>query len=197
MRRFIIVFLTVAMATSCASATGIFLNELHYDNASGDVGEFVEIAVPAGTGTTGVTVTLYNGSNGTSYDSTSTFVAGATGVVIGSSSYDLFTWNPGSIQNGAPDGLSIDLNGVICEFVSYEGVVSATDGPANGSMSMDIGVAEGGGTLIGESLQLINGTWMANVAETPGADNNIVPEPSGLALSILATLGILGIRRRS
>ena len=42
----------------------VFVNELHYDNAGADEGEFFEIVGPAGTDLTGWSVELYNGSNG-------------------------------------------------------------------------------------------------------------------------------------
>ncbi|MEL6657534.1 MAG: Calx-beta domain-containing protein, partial [Bacteroidota bacterium] len=48
-----------------------FLNEIHYDNAGGDVGEFVEVAVStdfAGS-LSDLVVFLYNGSGGAFYDS--------------------------------------------------------------------------------------------------------------------------------
>ena len=58
-----------AMWASQVFATDIFINELHYDNSGGDVGEFVEVVAPAGTDLTGYKVLFYNGSNGTQYNS--------------------------------------------------------------------------------------------------------------------------------
>ena len=52
-------------------AIPVWINEIHYDNASGDVGEFVEIAGISGTDLTGYSISLYNGSNGTTYGSIS------------------------------------------------------------------------------------------------------------------------------
>ena len=46
----------------------VFINELHYDNTGTDTGEAIEIAAPAGTDLTGWSIVLYNGSNGTVYD---------------------------------------------------------------------------------------------------------------------------------
>ena len=40
-------------------ASNVFINEIHYDNAGTDSGEFVEIAGLAGTDVTGWTVVLY------------------------------------------------------------------------------------------------------------------------------------------
>ena len=67
----------------------------------------------------------------------------------------------------------------VVQFLSYEGSFTATDGPANGLTSTDIGVAEGGGTQIGESLQL-TGTgqfaedfsWTGPVADSFGNCNS-------------------------
>ena len=44
-----------------------FINEIHYDNAGGDTGEFVEIAGAAGTDLTGWKIVLYNGANGATF----------------------------------------------------------------------------------------------------------------------------------
>ena len=46
--------------------TTVFINEIHYDNASTDAGESVEVAGPAGTDLTGWSIVLYNGTGGAS-----------------------------------------------------------------------------------------------------------------------------------
>ena len=43
-------------------ASNVFINEIHYDNAGTDSGEFVEIAGLAGTDVTGWSIVLYNGN---------------------------------------------------------------------------------------------------------------------------------------
>ena len=77
------------------------------------------------------------------------------------------------IQNGAPDGLALiqDCGGTqtVIEFISYEGVITATAGPASGMTSTDIGVAESGSTTAGTSLGLAYGVGSASAPETPGA----------------------------
>ena len=40
----------------------VFINDLHYDNACTDAGEFIEIAGPAGTSLAGWQLVLYNGN---------------------------------------------------------------------------------------------------------------------------------------
>ncbi|MBA3309516.1 MAG: hypothetical protein H0U28_05570, partial [Nocardioidaceae bacterium] len=51
-----------AEPSTSAVATEIFVNELHYDNAGTDAGEFIEIAGPAGADLTGWSLALYNGT---------------------------------------------------------------------------------------------------------------------------------------
>ena len=59
---------TAVVSGGLQAAPTVFINEFHYDNVSGDVGEFVEIAGPAGTSLSGYSVVLYNGSGGVTYD---------------------------------------------------------------------------------------------------------------------------------
>ncbi len=46
----------------------VHISEFHYDNASTDAGEFIEVTGAAGTDLTGWSLVLYNGSNGEAYD---------------------------------------------------------------------------------------------------------------------------------
>ncbi|NNL70294.1 MAG: hypothetical protein HKO70_10070, partial [Acidimicrobiia bacterium] len=46
-------------APAGAAGPSVFINEIHYDNASTDTGEAVEIAGPAGTDLTDWSVVLY------------------------------------------------------------------------------------------------------------------------------------------
>ncbi len=137
------------------AATPVFINELHYDNAGTDQNEGIEIAGPVGTSLAGWTVVLYNGYDGTAYDTIN--LSGsipancsgmADGVVVGLPP-------GGQIQNGGPDGLAlVDNANTVVQFLSYEGSFSATNGPASGMTSIDIGVSENGGTAANESMQL-------------------------------------------
>src|SRR5690606_12630709 len=72
------------------------------------------------------------------------------------------------IENGPSDGIALVNNGIVVEFLSYEGVFTATNGPANGMQSIDIGVAETSTTPIGMSLQRINGVWMGPLSKSFG-----------------------------
>ena len=146
---------------------GPFISEIHYDNAGGDVGEFVEICAPAGTDISAFTLVLYNGANGNFYDSEA-MPAAPCGTSGGK---DFYVISISGIQNGAPDGMALVNNATstVCEFISYEGSFTANDGPAAGTMSTDIGVSESGSTPVGESLQLGAMGWEGPQAETPCA----------------------------
>ena len=181
------------LCASTAHASSVFINEIHYDNTGGDVGEFFEIAAPIGTDLTGWSVVLYNGSNGTSY-STSDL---SNETLVQNGNYSFVAVYPSSIQNGSPDGIAlVDNNGNLVQFLSYEGAFGATDGPANGIISIDIGVSEPSSTPIGFSLQLAGSgseyadfVWSEADAETPNASNNaqtFVTNGGDLAPSIVS-----------
>lgn len=156
----------------------IWINEFHYDNASSDTGEFVEVVAQSSFSISNITLSLYNGNGGGTYGSAhplSSFDVGAT--VDGYTFYALRLPTNG-LQNGAPDGLALDQGGSAFQFLSYEGVITATSGPAAGMTSMDIGVAESSSTPAGHSLQLAGSgtkysdfTWQAPQEDTNGAIN--------------------------
>ncbi|VVT06316.1 Calx-beta domain-containing protein [Erythrobacter sp. EC-HK427] len=146
----------------------VFINEIHYDNDGADVGEFIEIANTEEQDLTGWTIVLYNGNNGESY---------ATIAITGSA--QLIALAAVGMQNGAPDGIAlVDAMGNVVQFLSYEGSFTATNGPAVGLTSTDIGVSEVGTTPVGQSLQLTGTgstygdfTWSAPAAATSGSAN--------------------------
>ena len=128
----------------------IWINEFHYDNSGVDVGEFIEIAGPAGTDLSLYSLELYSGSTGTNYRTI------ALNGLIPNQSNGVGTLSflpAGNIQNG-PDGIAIVRSGIVIQFLSYEGTFIATNGSAIGIASTDIGVSESGGDLSGLSLQL-------------------------------------------
>lgn len=165
-------FLAVAptAAALVAGTTPVFINELHYDNVDIDVGEAVEIAGPAGTSLAGWTVVLYNGSNGAAYDTIT--LSGSIPDLCGG--FGVVTAFPGGpeqqIQNGNPDGLALVDGSTVVQFLSYEGTFTASNGPAQGMTSIDIGVMETNSTPIGHSLALTgHGTGYADFAWQPPA----------------------------
>ncbi len=152
----------------------VFINEFHYDDAGNDIGEFIEVAGLAGTELTGWSLVLYNGNGGAVYGTLPlTGVLGDQANGFGFRSV-LAT----GIQNGAPDGIAlVDNFGRVVQFISYEGVMTATTGPAAGRTSTDIGV-EQEGVAEGSSLQLTGTgssygdfTWVARADDNPGFAN--------------------------
>ncbi len=174
-----------------ATPPSLWINEIHYDNEGTDVGEFIEVAGTAGIDLSNYQLILYNGANGQSYNTLD-----LSGIVPDESNgfgAVAFTYPSNGIQNGSPDGIALVQGGnIVIQFLSYEGTFTATNGPANGMMSTDVGVEETGSTPIGFSLQL-TGTggvyddfvWNDPLPESPGSLNinqNMVapPPPMGL-----------------
>ena len=170
MKKLYILFFTL-LITGLSFGQSVFINEIHYDNTGGDLAEGIEIAGPAGTNLSMYTITAYNGSNGTSYNPTS--LSGS--IPDEGSGYGAVFFAISGLQNGAPDGIALDNNGTLIQFLSYEGSLTATDGIANGLTSEDIGVVETSSTPVGESLQL-SGTGLVytdfswNAPATASAD---------------------------
>ncbi|WP_269584151.1 ExeM/NucH family extracellular endonuclease [Roseibium sp. Sym1] len=145
------------------------INEFHYDNAGTDTGEFVEIRTAAGDDVSFLEIVLINGNNGSQYNRIG--VSGLTMTSDGTHDYYVWELPTNGMQNGAPDGLALVNGGSVLEFLSYEGEIETTiDGQS--VTSTDIGVAETGGTEIGQSLQRNDDdSWNEAAAETRGAAN--------------------------
>ena len=168
-------FLVAILFTSLGFGQTVFINEIHYDDASGDSGEGIEIAGPAGTDLSSYTLTPYNGNGGTTYSTTS-----LSGIIPnqGGTGYGTVFFAISGLQNGAPDGIALDNSGTLIQFLSYEGSFTASSGVASGQTSTDIGVSENG-SVEGESLQLsgtgttyTDFTWNASASSTYDAFNN-------------------------
>jgi DNA/RNA endonuclease G (NUC1) len=174
----VLAFLTLGISGSRAQGTpAVFINEIHYDNAGGDTGEFIEIAGPAGTDLAGYQLILYNGANGLSYNTKA--LTGVIPNLQGGFGVLHFTYPVDGIQNGAPDGMAlISPASSVLQFLSYEGTFTALNGPANGLGSTSIVVSESGSAPIGESLRLSGTgvgysdfTWNSTAAGSPGTVN--------------------------
>ena len=123
----------------CADAA--WINEFHYDNSGGDVGEFVEVVLASGLTPADYDLVFYNGSNGSEYRTEN--LGSATSTTDATSGFQILLQLPSNgIQNGSPDGIALVDVGTVVEFISYEGTFTATDGPASGMMSTNIGVSE-------------------------------------------------------
>jgi VCBS repeat-containing protein len=170
-------------------AVGVFINEIHYDNAGVDAGEAVEVAGLAGSNLSGWSLVLYNGNGGASYGTI------ALSGVIGNQDdgYGTLSFLVPNLQNGSPDGIALVNNlGQVVQFLSYEGVMTATNGPASGMTSVEIGGSQEPAPGVGLSLQLTGSganyqdfTWTAVSADDSfGAVNQgqdfIGPNANGL-----------------
>lgn len=166
-------------------AQTVFINEFHYDNASTDVDEGIEIAGPAGTDLDCYQIVLYNGADDSLYSTIN-----LSGTIPDQCNGFGTLWFPMALQNG-PDGMALVFNpsligcgtaGVlsVVQFLHYEGgVIVAQDGPAAGMSSTPTGVSEPTNSPVGTSLQLTgNGTigadftWVAPATHTRGLINN-------------------------
>lgn len=167
-----------AGAATAAPPAQPYISEIHYDNAGADAGEFIEVQIPAGTSTAGLSVVLYNGSTGLQYDSDP---LPAVTAPVDAAAVALVTY-AGTLQNGSPDAVALVSDGAVLEFLSYEGTFAAGNGPAAGMTSADIGVAETGSDPAGFSLSRSYDPeadvlgWSAPAAATPGVVNP-APEP--------------------
>lgn len=84
------------------SAHAVFINEIHYDNISGDVGEGIELSGEAGIDLAGWSLVFYSGDDSSPYSSASLYgefmdMQNGMGVLH-------FEKSP--IQNGGSDGIS-------------------------------------------------------------------------------------------
>jgi len=178
MKKLYFLFFTLMFGMVSFAQTTVFINELHYDNSGSDQNEGFEIAGPAGTDLTGWSVEKYNGSNGSSYG-TEALSGTITDQDNGYGTLG-FILPANGLQNGAPDAIAlVDNMGNVVQFLSYEGTLTASGGPADGMTSTDIGVAETSSTPVGESLQLTgNGdtyeefTWSGPSVASSGAVNS-------------------------
>lgn len=154
--------------------TGVWINEIHYDNESTDTGEGVELAGTAGTDLSTYDVVLYN-QLGETY---STPIAANGTILDQQNGFGAIWFTKASIQNGPGDGIALVDGTTVVQFLSYGGVVTAVDGPAAGMTSTDIGVAESSSTPTGQSLQLTGTgnsyasfTWTGPTAASTGQIN--------------------------
>jgi len=164
-------------------AERVWINEIHYDNTGADTNEGVEVAGVAGLDLSHYRLIRYEGDNGTPENSALML----TGLTIDheQAGYGA-VWcgcPMNGLENGAPDGIALaEVCGGqtnVLQFLSYEGSFAATDGPARGFVSTDIGVSETGSEPVGQSLQLVGAgvgcadfTWTGPRAASPGQLNS-------------------------
>lgn len=176
----------VPEAERLPSSADVFVNEIHYDNADTDANEFIEVVVgPDFNGAlSDIDIVLYNGENsigGITYSTRSLadFTLGAT--VSGYRFYS-YVYPVNGIQNGSRDGWAVynKTTAQILEFMSYEGAFSATNGPAAGMTTTNIGVTQSGEPVglaalgrggSGENASDFTWTKFTNIPHSPGQPN--------------------------
>ena len=171
----------------CASFNAnaeVFINEFHYDDATstGDVGEKIEVIATAGENLSTYRIYLYNGGSPTAavfYDN-DLLPVGSNVACGGTVKIAVLSYPVNGIQNGASDGIAlVNGSGALVKFISYEGAITASNGPAAGVTSSNLSVSETGTTAAGTSLQLggtgtgsASFTWRTSATQTMGACNN-------------------------
>jgi hypothetical protein len=198
-------FIAALSLSHAALAAPVFINEFHYDNNGTDNGEGLEVAAIAGTSLDNWQLLFYNGSNGEIYKSLN-----LNGVVNDlDNGYGVLGFPTSGIQNGPADAFAlVNPLGEVLDFISYEGSLTATEGPANGLTSIDVGLEELPDSLLGLSLQRQgNGTlsddfnWAIDTASLGNINNeqdfqvSSVPLPASLWLFSTACIALLGRQR--
>jgi len=195
----------IALAPLAASAE-VFINEFHYDNTGSDTGERIEVVATAGESLGTYRIYLYNGatpSAATYYDN-DLLPAGSTVTCGGSVRIATLSYAANGIQNGAPDAIAlVNGSGQLVQFLSYEGSVTGSNGPAAGRNSTNLPVAENESPT-NTSLQLggtgsgyANFTWRASATQTFGACNSAqtfsAPNPPPTVVSTSPADGATGV----
>ena len=161
------------------ATTSVFIKEIHYDNDLDDQGEAIEVVAPTGTDLSGWSLVRYSGADGEFYGTDFLSESGVGPNIVfevvdqgnGVSTFTI-SYPMGGLQNGDADGVAlVDDLGNVVQFLSYEGTLTAVDGPAAGLTSTDIGVAETGDTPIGGSIQLTDNGYSAENVNTFGSEN--------------------------
>lgn len=169
----------------------MWINEFHYDNSGADQNEFIEVVVEDtfNGSLADIEVLFYNGSasSGNVYNTNNIKTLDTFDVGESQGGFTIYSKLTPSMQNGAPDGIALTNNGIVVEFISYEGSFTAASGPAAGMTSVDVGVFESSGTAADQSLQLsgtgsnaVGFTWQTPATATRGMVNNgqmLVDEP--------------------
>ncbi|MFD0740055.1 endonuclease [Lysobacter koreensis] len=191
-----------------SAQAAVFINEIHYDDAtaSGDVGERVEVVATAGESLSGYRIYLYNGStpSAATYYDNDLVPAGSVVSCGGSARIATVAYPSNGIQNGANDAIAlVDGSGALVQFLSYEGAVTGSNGPAAGRASSNLAVAESASTAAGTSLQLggsgssyASFSWQASGTQTFGACNRnqtfSTPNPPPVVTSTTPSDGASG-----
>ena len=117
----------------------------------------MEVALESGTDPSTISVVIYN-NNGT-IRSTNSLDATPDNTIAGT---DVYTVEAGLHQNGA---VALVVDGVVVSFVSFNRAVTASEGPANGLTSTQIGTTANGESLVSTDM---GSTYTVETNPTPG-----------------------------
>ena len=119
-----------------------WINEIYYDNSSGDVEVLVEVVVAPNMSSidlSTVLISLYNGGNMMTYGTHSLNTCSAGDLTNG---FQVYTKSIPGIQNDTEETtLSLDSGSKLVELLFYEGTFTDSGGPADGIMRTDIVVS--------------------------------------------------------
>ncbi len=173
--------LTLRTDVVAAALPPVRISEIHYDNASTDVDERIEISMPLDADTAGYRIQLYNGATGAFYGDVRALSTGTvTACSNGTRKVVVLAYAVNGIQNGNPDGIAlVGPDGTLVEFLSYGGTFTSVGGLAPGVESTDIGVTETGTTPAGHSVKRGgSGLWSLPSAHNFGVCNDDETAPA-------------------
>uniref|UniRef100_A0A7S3Q2G5 LTD domain-containing protein n=1 Tax=Chaetoceros debilis TaxID=122233 RepID=A0A7S3Q2G5_9STRA len=160
----------------------VWINEFHYDNAGRDEDEFVEIGCNSAVDVSNYKIFLYGKDGAMSIDRN-----GMTKIKIlqGQCTPDKFVFQDyggvdNNLANSGPRGIALtDASGKLLDFISYEGTVVASNGPAAGSSSIDVGVSQNSSTRRDQSIQLVNKVGATTTCEKIDFEWKLQPRSKG------------------
>ena len=143
----------------------LFINEIDYDQAGSDYDEFIEIAGPEGT-YSNVVIEFINGNNNGVYQTININSLIISNQING---YGFHLEYIEGIQNGAPDGVQLSVNGSIVDAVAYEGTLYDTDGNIMEEIGEDYQISGEENQSLSRSG--LDGSLWAEAPITPGQIN--------------------------
>ena len=132
----VLFFSCLLFLSTAVRSQDVFISEVQFFTGDSGAGEFVELAAPAGTELDGWQLLLYEGTNGTVYDShtftSSDVVSIDTNVSYNPDSFGTIAHNFGidGIQDAVGGVALISPTGEVKRFISWFGVFTASSGGA-------------------------------------------------------------------
>ncbi len=148
-----------------------YISEIRY--ADNHVRDFIEVAAPTGTDTTGWSVAFYNqeGTLNTAFD-----LGGVVSTTAGKDVYVIDNNTSGFENLGATKGYAlVDGTGTVVQFISFSSTITAVDGPAAGLTATQYGDLTDAGS--GASMETTDrgATYSAQYAPNPGTISCYAP----------------------